>query len=248
IAAWSWWTEDDSSRRVRSMLRFGVGLAPAVIGITWLNAVLYESPLTSGYGTAGDLYSLRYLAPNVVNDLMWMAASETPIVGRTALYLVALRMSAAPQVPLARPLIGGIVGVTVLSYAFYRPFDVWWYLRFLLPMWPVMLLATAATMDGAIARIASRIAPRRATPPVPAVAILTIIVALLVWHHIGFAESGGVFTLGRSERKYVDVARFVAQHTEPDAVVLSVQHSGSLRFYAGRLTLKRDVLDPAWLD
>ena len=26
------------------------------------------------------------------------------------------------------------------------------------------------------------------------------------------------------------------------------QHSGSLRIYAGRLTLKYDVLDPAWLD
>jgi hypothetical protein len=27
-----------------------------------------------------------------------------------------------------------------------------------------------------------------------------------------------------------------------------VQHSGSLRIYAGRLTLKYDVLDPEWLD
>ena len=33
-----------------------------------------------------------------------------------------------------------------------------------------------------------------------------------------------------------------------DAVILSVQHSGSLRIYADRLTLRYDALDPLWLD
>jgi hypothetical protein len=31
-------------------------------------------------------------------------------------------------------------------------------------------------------------------------------------------------------------------------VILSVQHSGSLRIYADRLTLRFDALDPLWLD
>lgn len=31
-------------------------------------------------------------------------------------------------------------------------------------------------------------------------------------------------------------------------MILSVQHSGSLRIYAGRLTLRYDALDPLWLD
>ena len=44
------------------------------------------------------------------------------------------------------------------------------------------------------------------------------------------------------------MARFVADHTESAAVILSRQHSGSLRLYTGRLTLRYDALDPAWLD
>jgi len=36
--------------------------------------------------------------------------------------------------------------------------------------------------------------------------------------------------------------------TDPDAVIISAQHSGSIRYYAGRLTLRWDVGDPAWLD
>ena len=31
-------------------------------------------------------------------------------------------------------------------------------------------------------------------------------------------------------------------------MILSVQHSGSLRLYADRLTLRYDALDPLWLD
>ena len=34
----------------------------------------------------------------------------------------------------------------------------------------------------------------------------------------------------------------------PDAVILAMQHSGSLRYYTGRLILRWDALDPAWLD
>src|SRR6185503_4436753 len=39
-----------------------------------------------------------------------------------------------------------------------------------------------------------------------------------------------------------------ASHTDADAVILGVQHTGSLRIYANRLTLRYDLLEPAWLD
>ena len=73
-------------------------------------------------------------------------------------------------------------------------------------------------------------------------------VAFFAWHGVRSAVDRSAFDLGRGERRYVDVARFVASHTDPDAVILSLQHSGSLRLYADRLTLRYDVLDPLWLD
>ena len=39
-----------------------------------------------------------------------------------------------------------------------------------------------------------------------------------------------------------------AAHTERNAVMLSMQHSGSVRYYGGRMSLRYDWLDPAWLD
>ena len=44
------------------------------------------------------------------------------------------------------------------------------------------------------------------------------------------------------------MAKTVESLTGPDDVVISAQHSGSIRYYAGRLTLRWDVGDPAWLD
>jgi hypothetical protein len=54
--------------------------------------------------------------------------------------------------------------------------------------------------------------------------------------------------LWRGERKYADVGRYLVEHTDPRAVILSFQHSGSIRLYADRLTLRWDQLDVAWLD
>jgi hypothetical protein len=224
--------------RHRDVLWFAIGVAPSVAGIAWLNARLYESAATSGYGTTGDLYSLAFLTTNLRQFAAWIAETETPVVALAALYFVAPRLFPPARVSHSRLLLGGSVAVVALSYLFYRPFDVWWYLRFLLPMWPPMMLLTAL----AAAALARRWSGRAHQ------VVIASLVVLLAWHGVTTADARSAFNLGRGERRYVDVGRFVAAHTDPGAVILSVQHSGSLRLYAGRMTLRFDVLDPVWLD
>ena len=243
IAAWIWIAGGDRTERWGSLLRFAAGTTPAVIGIAWLNARLYESPFTSGYGTTTDLYSVSYVTTNAANYLSWLMEAETVIVALAAFYIAVPALAPPPRLRGTRLLAGGTIAAILLSYLFYRPFDVWWYLRFLLPMWPMMMLATAA----GIAAIASRLAGSADEPRRAAIAI-AVVVALVSAQHLRFLSAHSVFDLGRTERKYVDVARFVAEHTEPDAVILSHQHSGSLRLYADRLTLRFDILDSGWLD
>jgi hypothetical protein len=287
-------TEGGSAKAVSyaRLLRFAAGVAPAVLGIAWLNGVLYESPFVSGYGTIGDLYSLRFFGTNVRQFATWIVDVETPVVALAAVYFMAPRLFPMPDIPRARLLLGGSLAVVILSYVFYEPFDVWWYLRFLLPMWPVLMLLTAVVVETIVRRWVgsgrskdgsgrSEDRPlhewdRRRPSERPAylwmrsgrsedrplhewgrgrpsgrpayLIAMAAIAALLAWHGVDVAVHRGVFDLGRGERRYVDVGRFVASHTEPDAVMLSLQHSGSLRLYAGRLTLRYAVLDAAWLD
>jgi len=230
----------ESGRRAASSasLWLALGAAVSVIGIAVFNARVYESPLTSGYGTTSDLYSLHFFWTNVRQFAAWMADVETPVVALAVLFFMAPGGMPSSKAAFPRLLLGGSLLVVLLSYLFYQPFDVWWYLRFLLPMWPVMMLLTAAALE--------TICRRWLRPAYPfAVAAAA---ALLAWHGVRVAVDRSAFDLGLSERRYVDVARFIASHTEPDAVILSVQHSGSLRLYADRLTLRYDALDPLWLD
>jgi len=44
------------------------------------------------------------------------------------------------------------------------------------------------------------------------------------------------------------VAQLVRQATPPNSIVFSAQHSGSVRYYAGRMTLRYDWLSDRWLD
>ena len=130
-----------------------LGVSVSVIGIAVFNARVYESPLTSGYGTTSDLYALRYCWTNLRQFAVWIADVETPVVALAAAVLRRRRAGCRRRrVAFARLLLGGSVLVVLLSYLFYQPFDVWWYLRFLLPMWPVMMLLTAAALDTIVRR------------------------------------------------------------------------------------------------
>jgi len=63
-----------------------------------------------------------------------------------------------------------------------------------------------------------------------------------------FVESGGFLTIGRSDTKYEMAGRLVARATPVNSVVMTMQHSGSIRYYGGRLTMRYDQLDESWLD
>jgi len=219
----------------RALGRFAGGGALSIAAVAWFNGALYESPLVSGYGTTGDLYAVRYLAPNVSQFARSILAVETPLVVSAVAYPFVRRRLPALRVPHGARLLAVWSTVVVLSYVFYQPFDAWWYLRFLLPMWPAAMLAAAIAI----------VAPPSTRPL--RLAAMALVIGLAA-HAVSVAAARGVFDLARGERRYIDVGRFVASHTEPDAVMLSVQHSGSLRLYAGRLTLRFVVLDPQWLD
>jgi hypothetical protein len=46
-----------------------------------------------------------------------------------------------------------------------------------------------------------------------------------------------------SEGRYIEIGEFVSQSLPPNAAILAIQHSGSLRFYGGRMTLRFDWIE-----
>jgi hypothetical protein len=234
------WPDHPTARLFRErVLNAGVyvaGTVPGVLSVAAIHTALYGSPLQSGYGSAADIYAVANVLPNLQRYPFWLLRSETSIV---------LLAAAAPFVawhasnlrwPLA--LTGAVAIVTWLCYLAYRPFEEWWYLRFLLTSFPPLLALTSVTLVAA-ARVLA--APWR--PPLA----LALLILLAIWR-IDYAKAHGTFESWRMERRYVETGRYVADRLPKSAALYSMQQSGSLRYYAGRLTVRWDILDAGWLD
>jgi hypothetical protein len=107
------------------------------------------------------------------------------------------------------------------------------------------MLATTVAID-AVVRRWGRPASTSAGSLAQLLALVCVTIAAV--RGVQIARDRGTFEVWRGERKYADVGRYLAEHTDPRAVILSFQHSGSIRLYGDRLTLRWDQLDVAWLD
>ena len=221
-------------RAIRTAL-FAAASIPGALGVAWVNNTLYGSPLTSGYGDLGPAFKPEYAATNLRRYSAWWFESQGPF----AFVFVAAFWFWRRDRPMRREflvLVGFALTLSLL-YLFYLPFDAWWYLRFLVPAVPVVFLLCA----DAVARVAGK----GATVRVAALAAFTVIIGS---HVSRFTDTRDILDIGRGERRYLEPAVHLASTIPPDAVILAMQHSGSLRYYTGRLILRWDALDPAWLD
>jgi hypothetical protein len=206
-------------RRFVAGAAFALFASAGAIAVAVINARLYGSAFRSGYDLT-DAFAITNVLPNLGRYGRWLIETETPIALGGLIWLAWTR----------RWLLVALVAAVWAVYLIYVPWDAWWYLRFLLPSWPMMAIGTAMLL----ARLPRGIA-------VAAFVALGIIGIAQAWQRDAFHEAAG-------ESKYVEVARVVESLTSSNAVIISAQHSGTVRYYAGRMTLRWDVGDPAWLD
>ncbi len=57
-----------------------------------------------------------------------------------------------------------------------------------------------------------------------------------------------MFETRPGELRYVDLGRYIVERLPERAVFVSMQHSGSIRYYADRLTVRYDAIPPHRLD
>ena len=212
---------------------------PGVVALGAIQAVRYGSPVGSGYGSFDDLFSLSNVAPNLARYPRWMTETHTPLIWLWLLAPLAIQRLDRGVRAFAWILyvFTGAVVLAYLPYVYFRP-DEWSYTRFLLPALPLMAVLVALVLLTA----ARRIVPRA---PVTAAAAVVVVVAGLSAYN---ALSLGVLNMRDGESKYPRAGGFVSQRLPPTAFVFAAQHSGSIRYYSGRPTLRWDLLDAGSLD
>ena len=221
------------ARQIARAVIFLVAAAPGVAIPAWANWRLFGSPFVSGYGDLATIYDWSRVLPNA-KQYPWLLLTTRswPVLVGLAVVLVPLRRL-WPRVADRSLLVGTSLFVlsVVAPYLAYEFAPHAGYLRFLLPCLPFAAAGTARLLLS-ISRPGWRMT---------AVALALVVQGASSAHLTGQDDQLG-------ERKYPGMGTIVRMHTEPASVIYSFQHSGSLRYYGGRMTLRYDLLDPSWLD
>ena len=215
------------------------GTLPAIVALGYIQEVRYGSPWSSGYGPTSQLFAWANVGPNLDRYPRWLVETHTPLI---ALFVLAPLWMFRARVPLRRLfmtlwLFAVAVPLAYLPYVYFQEWE-WTYTRFLLPAIPVMWFLTFTP----IARLL-----RNARPALTAALAVPVLLALTIFSLVVSAR-GFVFELRDGERKYVSAADYVRRALPPNAVLISMQHSGSLWYYTRRPVFRWDDIEPRRLD
>jgi hypothetical protein len=243
--------------RTRRAVRFALPVAAAGGIVAYLQWRWYGSPLTSGYGSARELFSIANVVPNAWLYASWLAQAEAAVLSASiaavacwcvvrlvapgARFLDRGGSGSAPGRPGARCLAtAGLLtfaaGV-IAAYLVYAVFEVWTYVRFLLPAIAVL----AAVIGAALAR-----GLQLMTPAARGVAVLLLAVAGAATG-LGTARALGVFQVAAVGSRARDAGDLLGRTLTTPAVLLAGEQSGSMRYATGLPIVRWDTLDPASL-
>jgi hypothetical protein len=214
--------------RWKELLRYGSFLAVAVLLQMLLHWRLYGHPLQTGYGAPATLFAPGRLPAN----LHVFGAWTYHVHG--ALWLAAM-VSGLWYVRASVPRVGALVIACAVSapYLLYFEFDHWETLRFVLLGLVCLTIVAAGGVTTGL---------RRVCPAWLVTAAVIACGAAFAIQSNRWLDRQGTWRLEDAEARYPLAAAWIAQVTPPDAMVLAGQHSGSIRYYANRFTLRWDVL------
>jgi hypothetical protein len=237
------WRTGEWRRELQRACLFGLGVAPGIAAVAAIYTYLYGSPSVSGYGTFASQFKRVNILPNAPRYAGWFIYAHTPaaLAGLVSLAVPVKSFWPAVKDRLVFVVIGLFVSLLVLEFLSYLVFDAWWNLRFIIPCLPFIMIGIGAVVTAVVTAAARPIRPFVALAAVGLVAVLGV-------RDLRVAAREGAFDLWRQERRYVAVAGLTRRMTDSMSVVYSMQHSGSLRYYGGRLTVRYDLIDADWLD
>lgn len=218
--------------RWRAWLALAIGGLPGAAFLAWYNLKLYGAVMATGYGEVGYLFGLRFLRHNALHFAWWIPVLVSPPVALAVLAwprLIGERFIAI--------LFGTWAAVFVGFYIFYfHSGETWWYLRFILPMFPTLIL-------GALL-VAHRWTESRPAGRPGRFWLFVALAFVLVWEARA-ARILAVNTQVGADAMYRDGVTWMQTRAPRDAIVLQMQFSGTFTYYTTFTIVRWDLLSPA---
>lgn len=235
----AWFAAGWPLRQPRRLLPLTMGLAAAGALLAALQWRIYGSPVASGHGAFSDFFALSNVWPNlaVYSSHLLRGEAATIVLAVVAAAIALTGRRSPQQIATGRPLLPAVTAAAVfgaavvLCYLPYVVFRDWFYLRFLLPAFPLALVGV-----GGLTAAAASVLPR----PARALALLAVLTAAASTN-ILVAKREQAFNLREFEGRYRAAGRYADAALPREAVILAVQESGSARYYA-RPIVRWDLL------
>ena len=210
--------------RVRPLAIAVAASAPFGVALMLTNRWLFGSGLVTGYGGIGGMLSFNGFPPCAKQYTTGLFLTLTPIVFPAALLVLFDR-----HVPMwIRATLLTWFGAFFAFYSVYPICDAWWYLRFLLPAYPPLILGSLLLMRDFVRVRAVQMAM------VAAVAVTGILI--IAHYRLWYLRDG--------EMAYQHAIHWARKQLPPNALVTTMQVSGAYAFYAEKVSARYDFLDP----
>lgn len=217
--------------RRTGVIAFAVPVALAAAVIASFHWRWYGSPLRSGYGTAAELFALGNVAPNATLYTRWLIDTHGPWLVLAPVALV------WPKIRAMRWLLM-FAALVVAAYLVFAVFEVWTYLRFLLPALAVGMVAVSGMVAAMLGRI----------PKGPHPIGLALVLLALAATNVANAREHGVFRFADQQARARVVGEQLATMLPDKAVIVSGEQSGAMRYYTDRSIVRWDIAGSGALD
>jgi len=209
---------------------FVLGGAPGLLWLLFINHREYGAYLTTGYGDFSGNFSWENVRACLPHYMAWLPRLFSPVV------VMVLGLVYCPR---ARRSEAWVLLVWALSFlGFYASYgythETWWYLRFLLPAVPALVLGGLLVLQHAWEEWGRR-------------RMVAGLLILLLAGQLGASWKLGrelnVLEAGEGERVYLEACQWARKHLPKDAIIAAEQASGAVSYYTDYTMLRWTNLD-----
>ena len=216
----------------------GLGGLPGAIFALLFNYHAYGAVFTTGYGDLSYAFQTQWIPETLVHYVKWLPMLFTPVV------ILAACLPWTKDVPSRTKWTLVVWTTSVLGFYCFYYFThlVWWYLRFILPAMPAMIVAALLPMQAWARRKNSAFSPAAfgdwRTRLGPALLVLLALGTNYFWIQHLHALKGK-----HSDSAFLKVSEWFKANAPANSVIASGQASGALFCYTHFPILRWDIVN-----
>jgi hypothetical protein len=220
-----------------TLVRFAVGTAPCLAYFLAFDQVVFGHALRTGYPAIANDFAVSFFPGRFKHYTHWLGRTFTPLVPIGWAGVVASRDTRGRD----RLLLLVWFASFFAFFCSYRHHDSWWYLRFMMPAFPALIVGALLAV-----RPLFRAVEIRLHLPSRILASRSLLPALLLVYILASEAGEGrrqdVLAIGETERVYPRACWYAAERVPPRAIVLSFLMSGALEHYTDLMYLRYDTM------